>query len=374
MDSVGGAKKLLWASEWIEHQTKYTVQNIMNCTLDTWAVSVADFPAAGTPVEQMEFLLNYAVLAPSNHNTQPWLFEIHGEAIHLFADRTRALPMTDPEDRELIISCGAALFHLRVAMRHFGVLGPVETFPDPTKPDWLARLELGSGNENYPEETLLFHAIPKRRTNRQPFQDDPLPEPVLGALREVAQQEHAWLNYVQGDANRQVLAALIAEADCLQWADKRFRREVAAWVHPNRSVSHDGIPGSAAGLGNLVSLAGPSIIRTFNMGAGRAARDQEIALGSPVLALLQTDADVPPAWLAAGQALARVLLRARVEDVWASFLNQPIEVAELRPRICELVGKTGYPQILLRLGFGQTVPPTPRRPVDEVCHIRGEVS
>ncbi len=344
----------------------------MNVTLDIWNVSVEDYPATGTPVEQMGFLLNYAVLAPSNHNTQPWLFEIHGDAIHLFADRSRALPMTDPDDREMLISCGAALLNLRVAMRHFGVLGMVETLPDPGNPDWLARVQFGSGNENYPEETLLFHAIAKRRTNRQPFLDEPLPELLLAALRDAAHQEHAWLNYVQGERNRQSLAALIAEGDCLQWADKRFRREVAAWVHPNRSASHDGIPGSAKGLGNLVSLAGPSIIRTFDMGAGRAAHNQEIALGSPALALLQTDADDPPAWLAAGQALARVLLRARVEDVWASFLNQPIEVAELRPRLCELAGKTGYPQLLLRLGFGQPVSPTPRRAVDEVCHVRGE--
>ena len=99
----------------------------MNTTLDLWNISGEDFPAIGTPVEQMEFVLNYAVLAPSNHNTQPWLFEIHGDAIHLFVDRSRALPMTDPEDREMLISCGAALLNLRVAMRHFGVLGAVET-------------------------------------------------------------------------------------------------------------------------------------------------------------------------------------------------------------------------------------------------------
>lgn len=344
----------------------------MNTTLDIWKVSAEDFPGAGTPVEQMEFLLNYAVLAPSNHNTQPWLFEIHGHAIHLFADRSRALPMTDPDDREMMISCGAALLNLRLAMRHFGVLGQVVTLPDPGNADFLARIECGNGNESHPEETLLFHAITKRRTNRLAFIDEPLPEPLLATLREAALREHVWLNYVQGEPNRKALGSLIAEGDCLQWADKRFRREVAAWVHPNRSASHDGIPGSAAGLGNIVSLAGPLVIRTFDMGAGRAAHDQEIALGSPALALLQTDADDPADWLAAGQALARVLLRARVEDVWASFLNQPIEIAELRPRLCELVGKTGYPQLLLRLGFGGPIAPTPRRRVDEVCHIRGE--
>ena len=71
-------------------------------------------------------------------------------------------------------------------------------------------------------------------------------------------------------------------------------------------------------------------------------------------------------WLAAGQALARVLLRAGAENVWASYLNQPIELAELRPELCETIGCGGYPQLLLRMGYGPEVRPTLRRPVTEV--------
>jgi hypothetical protein len=137
-------------------------------------------------------------------------------------------------------------------------------------------------------------------------------------------------------------------------------------MHPSRNEHHDGIPGYAQGMNDLLSCASPIIIRTFDMGEGQAAKDRDIAIYSPALAVLCTEEDTPPAWLAAGQALDRALLRARAEEVWASFLNQPIEVPELREKLREAIGRSCFPQLLLRLGFGSDVKPTPRRDVEEV--------
>ena len=94
--------------------------------------------------------------------------------------------------------------------------------------------------------------------------------------------------------------------------------------------------------------------------------DHHVATGSPVLAVLGTDGDQRRDWVASGQALDRVLLRARVEGVWASFLNQPLEVPELRTKLKAVTGHGGFPQAVLRLGFGENVKPTPRREVEEV--------
>lgn len=55
-----------------------------------------------------------------------------------------------------------------------------------------------------------------------------------------------------------------------------------------------------------------------------------------------------------------------MEDVWASFLNQPIEVPELRTKLKAVAGHAGFPQAVLRLGFGENVKPTPRRELEEV--------
>ena len=56
-----------------------------------------------------------------------------------------------------------------------------------------------------------------------------------------------------------------------------------------------------------------------------------------------------------------------IENIWSSFLNQPIEVPELRSRVVrDVIKKQGFPQLLIRMGYGQEIKPTPRRPVDEV--------
>ena len=158
----------------------------------------------------------------------------------------------------------------------------------------------------------------------------------------------------------------MAEADRRQWANKRFRLELASWVHPYRCSARDGIPGYAQGVDDLLSYAGPLDVRTFDLGAGQAAKDHEVATGSPALAILGTDGDQPFDWLAAGHALARVLLRARVEDVWAFFLDQPIKLPDLREQLRQSLGLHAVPQLCLRFGFGEPVQPTPRREVEEV--------
>jgi hypothetical protein len=334
-------------------------------TADPWSISARDFPANGATSEKWKFFLSYAVLAPSSHNSQPWLFQVRHDTLELYADRRRGCPVADPHDRELIMSCGCALFHLRCAMRHFGYPGAVELFPD-RDPHLVARVSLGTQDVIDVEESLLFYAIPKRRTNRQPFYDEPVPSSLLISLQTAAEAEGVWLRFLHDQETRYAFADLVAEGDRIQWSNKAFRLELSKWLHCNHSPSRDGVPGYAAGIDDLLSCTGPLVVRTFDMGEGQAARDHEVATGSPVLAVLGTDGDQPRNWVAGGQALARVLLRAQVEDVWASFLNQPIEVPELRTKLKALAGNAGFPQAVLRLGFGENVKPTPRRVLEEV--------
>ena len=338
----------------------------MSAPLDAWNISADDFPTEGNSEEKLWCLLRYAVLAPSTHNTQPWKFRIHGNSVEVYADLARALPVVDPDNRELIMSCGAALFHLRTAIRYFGYACDVEFLPETRDPALLARVHLGFKCDTNAEDILLFNAIPKRRTNRQAFLPDAVPDALLAVLTRVAAEEGAWLQVIEDGDARFAAADLVAEADRIQWADKHFRNELARWIHPNRAENRDGIPGYAQGDSALPAYAGPSVIRTFDLGKGQAAKHWDIAIYSPVLAVLGTDTDTPADWLVAGQALDNVLLRARVEDVWASFLNQPIELAHLRPKLADVIGRDGFPQLLLRLGFGTEVKPTPRRPVQEV--------
>src|SRR3712207_6427594 len=186
-----------------QHKTQYP-------TLEAWNVSENDFPKDGSFSEKLHFLLRYAILAPSGHNTQPWLFNIivQNSIIEIYADRSRALPLVDPDDRELIISCGAALYHLRLAANHFGIVDEeVQLLPDGNNnnPDLLARVRLkeddnkGTIKKQAERDAPLFEAITKRRSNRSPFENARLPNDLLAFLKDSARAYGAWLEVIDDD-------------------------------------------------------------------------------------------------------------------------------------------------------------------------------
>jgi len=309
--------------------------------------------------EHVETLLQSAVLAPSSHNTQPWRFKISGEVISLYADRTRALPVNDPEDRELTISCGCALMNLRVAAAEAGLSANVKIGPN-GEGDLLAAVELDGSAGSEGGEAQLFPAIAQRRTYRKRFESDPVLDSMLRTLSDEAGREGAWLKALEDEDTRHEVVQLVAEGDAIQWANPSWRRELAAWMHPSRTGDGLTVPWLAAPVAQLV-------VRTFDMGNGVAAKDAELAEASPVLAVLGTERDGPADWLAAGQALQRLLLNACQVGLQASYLNQPIQVASLRPKLQHTIGHSGFPQILLRLGHtGEDLPATPRRDLEQV--------
>lgn len=322
------------------------------------------FPVWAGPSERIRFFLGYAVMAPSRHNSQPWVFEIEGDEVRLFADRTRALPVCDPDGREMVMACGAALQNLRVAAAHFGYTTSCEVLCRPSD-ELLARVRLEERHPATPGTEDLFAAIPRRRTNRLPFEGREPPTGIVAALCREAGSEGASLRPVE-EPQRVAAAELVAEGDRLQWGSARFRSEVASWTRVNATRRGDGIPGYASGMGDAASLLHPLVMRLADPGPAEASRDRRRALGSPVLLVLSTPGDEARDWLAAGEALERILLGAMASGLQASYFNQPIEAADLRPRLREVLGETGHPQVMLRLGYGPPMRPTPRRPVEAV--------
>lgn len=338
-----------------------------------WRIDASHFPWTGGPSDQLRFCLRYAVLAPSSHNTQPWRFRVESGVAMIFADRTRALPVTDPDDRELVISVGCALHHLLVASARFGLKVEVKQWPDRAQPDLAATVGvLGQEQPSERAESLAL-AMLGRRTVRHAFDDQPVPPQVVRTLVDAASEQGATLHVVTDAEERFRLAKLVGEADLVQFSNRGFRRELSLWMHHNRTHAADGIPGFALGMSEFESLAAPLVVRTFDMGKGRAAKDEELALHSPVLAVLGTPADGPGQWLDAGRALSAVLLEAVRHGLAASYLNQPVEIAETRLRLKALATEVGWPQIVLRLGYCRlaTEPHTPRRPLADVLDKPG---
>lgn len=307
-----------------------------------------------TDEEVLTVAAEAATMAPSMHNSQPWRFALHGDALDVFADRSRSLPVVDPIGRELLISCGAAICFARLALR--GMSRDVQTslLPSPDNPDHLARLTMDGRQQPTDAERALIRALPLRHTDRGGYDDRPLPPALIQDLREGVARYDVWLRPIVDVADQISTAILLARADDVELADASYLKELQQWSRADRDA-HDGIPQRAS---------------TPSSGAqpGLNYRLRELAPSSPEqpqVFVLLTAKDDPRSWLQVGEALGWLLLRATVEGVSAAPMTQVLELPETRVRLERMLGLTGHPQMLLRLGYGHGQPTTHRRPVTE---------
>jgi len=228
-------------------------------TPSAWEPNETDFDDRASLGQQLRFALQYAILAPSNHNAQPWRFIVDGHTVQVCADRTRALPVVNPVDRELLMSCGAALLNLRVAPSHFGLSYAITVFPSESDPDVIAEVRVS--REGHLDKALasLFTALTIRVTTRTPFVDEPVEPRRQSDLVAACDAEGAIATCVEADTARHAIAQLIAEADHAQFADARFRRELANWIHSRRR--DDGMPAYGAAVGGCSISRRPSSSR-----------------------------------------------------------------------------------------------------------------
>ena len=309
----------------------------------------------------MRSLLEAACRAPSSHNTQPWRFAVRGSAVDVMADRSRRLGVVDPDGRELVVSCGAAAGTLVIAARALAVDPQLALLPDGEAGDVLARVTLSDGRPAGGELEAMAAAIEARRTVRRPLSGKAPPPDLMERLSALAAACDVWLAPVP-DMARGEVADLVAEGDGRQWADAEFRRELAGWLR--RPGAPEGVPTPAAGVTRMA-------VRMMDMGKRMAAADRSLAVKAPMLAVLGVDTDTPRGWILGGVALSHVLLRATASGVSAGFLNQPVQVADLRPRLGEAVGRPdGYPLVMLRLGDNPRSPGrrSGRRPLEDVMN------
>ncbi len=334
---------------------------------DPWQVRPDCFPANRSIAAQLRFLLNYAVLAPSGHNTQPWLFRLDADHVDVLADRTRALNVVDPQDRELTMSCAAAAETLALAARQFGFSPEVTALPEGPAADTIARVRLKK-TQGHATSWAVLDAIANRRTTRVSYAPDPLPSDLRKACVAHGSDNSASVLFAADSPAREAISDLVAQGDRQQFSDPAFRRELANWIRSRASGGHDGMSGAAFGMPDMLSGLGGLMIRTFDIGGSTASGDaRKIREGSPVLAAIVTPQDGPPDWVAAGRTLARMLITLSADGWTASYLNQPIEVDALRPQLRDVMGISGYPQLLLRIGRATLPSASARRPVQDVC-------
>lgn len=305
-------------------------------------------------------LIRFACMAPSVHNTQPWVWGVDGGTVHLFADYRRRLVRTDPDDRDLILSCGAALHHLHVAAAGLGWKARIRRRPNRVNNAYLATVTFESQAVDA-TAAAMFTALRRRHTDRRPTAPTPLSAAELDRLLGAAAHQGVVGFAVVSNKARAALLRLVADADAIQRRDPTYVTELRSWVDrrdgagiPSASLlrhrATDVDPGTRFPSGDLADVSG---------------------VEPPALLAICTPSDSVESRLRAGEALSAVLLHGEIAGLSMVPLSQATELEATR-RILqeELLGGDAEAQILVQLGRPavrrQPAPPTPRRPLSDV--------
>ncbi|NUS50685.1 MAG: NAD(P)H nitroreductase [Nocardioidaceae bacterium] len=314
----------------------------------------------------VDTLIRCACRAPSVHNTQPWHWHVHDDGVvDLYADHTRQLVQADPQRRDLVLSCGAALHHLQVAARALGLAPRVHRLPEPDDERFVARVRLTPADPP-PDAERQLAVIEARRTDRRRLTSWPVPVDRLNALAMAGNQWGAQVLPVVDERARTLLGSLTRRADELQRRNAEYRAEIARWT---TYWGNEGVP--AGHIPREASRAATDVLtRRFDGGVldDPALEDEPPGDG---LLLVCTSSDDPLSRVRAGETMSAVWLRATSDDLAVVPLSQALEVDETREALqTEVLDDLAQAQIVLRVGWqplGRAdLPATPRRDLADV--------
>ena len=318
----------------------------------------ADFPDRQT----VETVLSLATRAPSIHNTQPWHWRVCDQRLHLYAEPDRQLAQADPDRRDMLLSCGAALHHATVALAALGWQAKVHRLRNPAEPDHLAAIEV-TRRPPTATDIALAAAIPRRRTDRRMFSAWAVRDADIALMGARAARGGVMLRQV---ARLPQLQDVVARAVWQHATDHEYLIELSTWS--GRYASSAGVPAHSTPRSDPTAriparlFAGPVLAQSPDTSATEDA--------AAVLALGTKD-DTPLARLRAGEATSLVLLTATTLGLSSCPVTEPLEISETRCAVRdEVFGDGGYPQMLLRVGWAPVnadpLPSTPRMPLLDI--------
>ncbi|MCX5477878.1 nitroreductase family protein [Kaistia geumhonensis] len=335
--------------------------------------SMADYDAlarqereAVSPPASARDLVRLASLAPNSHNTQPWRFEISEGRIAIRPDFARRTPAVDPDDHHLFVSLGAAAETLSIAAAATGLPGTLRF----EESDGAILFDFAAG---LPVASQLFNAIAQRQSTRAPFDGMPLTPELIQRLVEAAAIPGVRLIMLTAPAKIAAVGERIIDANTIQMTNAAFRAELKHWIRfsPDQAIeTRDGLFAASSGNPTLPPLLGNLLFDLVVRAGSENERYRAQLATTPCLAIIVSERDDRAHWVAAGQACQRLLLQATALGLKQSFVNQAVEVPEIRPLLAADLGvATGErPDLIIRLGYGPELPRSLRRPAAAVIN------
>ncbi len=316
--------------------------------MDVWKVSLKDFPFNQNITDQIKFLLKYAVLAPSTHNIQPWLFKIEENICHFLFDPASALPFGDHEKRYATISIGIALENF-ITVAKACKMNPKVVYT-PTE-DVYASVSVETGmsvDENF---LTLVDAITTRVNVRGVFAQTQVLDEAATALEAVAQGVESTGHLVCDKQSIARIAGLTATGLRRAHNDDNFRKEMASRIVSNISKLPVGIPGYTMNLPLFFSLIVPKIIYWKDISKVLSKLNYKSIASAPIVCVITAKNWERRAWLDVGQVAERLMTVARSYGMYHSVYVAATEFNDIAQNLQGILETTERPAFLFCLGY-----------------------
>lgn len=317
---------------------------------------------------QIESLLRYAILSPSTHNSQPWLFKIREKSVEIYSDPKIQIKEADPKGRDLYISLGCAIENIIIAAKYFGVFKSL-SYRVGEFPNLVAEFffhEAGTENGKYKS---IFEAIPKRVNARGIFARTAIPPIIFQELSSLANEYGIGkleIHFITQKQDIKRLASLTAEGLKTAYHSASFRKEMSGWIHNNLTRKKDGIPGYSLKMPFLISFVFPYLVRMFDIGKMLAKLNYASLVSAPAIAVITSSGETKEEWLETGRLAERLMLEIQSRGLQTSIFVAALEMGELYKEVQKVLGTTNIPNFLCAVGkIEGKFRPTPRHSVEE---------
>ncbi len=320
-------------------------------------------PVEGSRPDQIRQLVFYASLAANGHNTQPWKFRPTPGGLSILPDFSRDTPVVDPDGHHLWASLGCACENVVVAAEASGMGSNIHVQKDRID---IALAQLPAD----PIDPALFRAIPRRQSIRAPYDGRAVSQDIIRRLEASIRSLGVDLVILDSAEAKEQGLELVVAGNTAQMADDDFIAELKSWIRFNEAHAartRDGLFTGASGNPTVPPLIGRMFFSSgFNLEDENEKYSRQIRSSGFLAAFVAAD-DTPDGWIRAGRACQRFLLGATAEGLSCAFINQPLEVQQLRPQLAGFLGVPDRrPNLFIRVGFGPTLPRSLRRPVSDV--------
>lgn len=323
----------------------------MKANYQPWLVKIEDFYQQKTEIDKLEFLLNFAVLAPSSHNSQPWAFKVGENEIKVYLEPSRRLIESDKNDRQAFISLGCAIGNILIAANYYGLAAQVDYLSDPKNSNLAARITFTLSQPKQNQKDHLIFSISNRVNNRNPYESRLPPAEFLNSLKSLVSSDLE-IHIIKDEASRHQLVDIALQASIEAMEDKNFREELSRYIKNNLTSSSIGMPCFGMGIPTPISFLAPTMIRHLNMNKLTHKKDEKLLKHqTPVLLVITTKNDDCLAWLKAGQIYEKITLIATREGLSTAMWAAPIQIGEFYKDFQKILNTSFRPQAFFRLGY-----------------------